>query len=442
MPDNPLEIIFPYGQTIECECGKTHRIEPEEVIYAPDAVQEVAGAVERFVRTPRAAVVMDARTGSIAGRRIVSSLIERGMEVDSIQVPDPPGGGDPVCDSETFDEVSLGCEKAECVIAAGSGVLCDLGKWAAFEQDIPFVCFATAASMNGYSSANVAATVNGVKTMVRARPPKVILSSPDVLRNAPYEMTASGLGDVLAKSVSSADWRMNQLLFGDYYCQRANALIAHIEVCIIREPALLARKDPSAIERLFDALLLTGTAMTMAESSAPASGGEHLVSHTLDMMAMRDRAAHDMHGRQVGIGTILASELYRRVLALETPRAEDVSGEIDAGFWGSSGSDIQRLYTKKAVRIRECAAMIQRAGTWDRLRTELGSMARPPHEIRDCLASARAAYRAADIGCSRKRLVQALLHAHEIRDRFTILDLARITGVLPGQAEEIVEEWA
>jgi glycerol dehydrogenase-like iron-containing ADH family enzyme len=62
--------------------------------------------------------------------------------------------------------------------------------------------------------------------------------------------------------------------------------------------------------------------------------------------------------------------------------------------------------------------------------------------MRDCLKRAGAAYRAEDIGCSRARLLRALLHAHGIRSRFTCIDLARLVGVLPEAAAEIVEEWA
>ena len=57
--------------------------------------------------------------------------------------------------------------------------------------------------------------------------------------------------------------------------------------------------------------------MTMAETSAPASGGEHLISHSLDMMSSIDGQPHDLHGRQVGIGTILAAACVFGGAALE-----------------------------------------------------------------------------------------------------------------------------
>ena len=69
-------------------------------------------------------------------------------------------------------------------------------------------------------------------------------------------------------------------------------------------------------------------------------------------------------------------------------------------------------------------------------------MLHPPERIHACLAAAGAACRAEDIGCSRDRLLAALTHGHEIRNRVTILDLALLAGIMPAAGAEIVEMWA
>jgi glycerol-1-phosphate dehydrogenase [NAD(P)+] len=431
-----------YGQTIQCECGKTHRVEPYEVVYDPEALSCLAPIAAPYAPDRSVVVLMDVRTGEVAGRAAAEVLRQEGWRVSEVVVPDPSPGQSPACDEDTYRTVLGQCREGAVILPAGSGVLSDLGKWVASDLDVPYVCFATAASMNGYSSANIAASIDGVKTVVRGRPPKAVLSTPAILRDAPYEMTAAGLGDVLAKSVSSADWRMNHVLFADYYCARCNALVAGIEPLVMDSPDRLRSRDAQAIGNLFEALLLTGVAMTMAETSAPASGGEHLVSHTLDMMSSVDGVPHGMHGSQVGIGTILTSELYRRVMAIESPNVAEVAVEIDGKFWGPLAGRVEKEYAGKTKRIQSAAAMISSPDTWDRLRSELSVFVRQPGRIRDCLETAGGAFRAEDIGCTRERLLAALLHAHEIRSRFTILDLARLLGVLPAAAAEIVEEWA
>ena len=134
--------------------------------------------------------------------------------------------------------------------------------------------------------------------MAVVRRPAAVLTSGDILRDAPFEMTAAGLGDVLAKSVSSTDWRLNHLLFGDYYCQRSVDLVAEVERLYMEHPAGIRDLEPGAVGALFQALLLTGVAMTMADTSAPASGGEHMISHSLDMVASASGGESHLHGSE------------------------------------------------------------------------------------------------------------------------------------------------
>jgi len=430
-----------YGQTIACECGKTHHIEPRRVIYERAALTRLHEALSECTTARRVAILMDSRTRDVVGETAAAMLRDYDWHVLEVVVPDPAKGPGPVCDDHTHDMLLCQMEAPDVILPVGSGVLSDLGKWIASDLNVPHVCFATAASMNGYASANVAATIKGVKSLLRGHPPKLVLSDPTILRDAPYAMTAAGLGDVLGKSVSSADWWMNHFLFGDYHCERSVSLIADLEPLYMNHPEDLRDRKPEAIAALFHSLLLTGVAMTMAESSAPASGGEHLVSHALDMMSFLDETDHDLHGSQVGIGTVLASEIYRRVLSIESPEFH-TPVSVDKGFWRALGDEIEAHYTAKIERLQKAAEMLSQGDVWDRLREEVKPLLRSPDEIRGCLQRAGAAFRAEHIGCSRERLLCALLHAHEIRSRFTIIDLARLVGLLPQAAEEIVEEWS
>lgn len=385
---------------------------------------------------------MDVRTREAAGAEAAAALADAGWDVAEVVVEDPSEGQSPVCDEETKQSLAARIARPDVIVTVGSGVITDLGKWLAFDAGIGFVSFATAASMNGYTSANVAATVGGVKTLIRARPAEAVLAAPAVLAGAPYEMTAAGLGDAMAKSVSSADWYLNHVLFGDYYCRSSVALTADIEPLYADHPGELAARNGRAISALFEALLLTGAAMTLAETSAPASGGEHLISHSLDMMAGLDGRGHDLHGRQVGVASVLSAELWRRVLEVESPRLVDPPAGVDRAFWGPLADAVAAHYGEKTARLAQAKEIIARGDTWDRLRRELSPVPATPGRLRDCLGAAAAACRAGDIGCDRPRLVSAFLHAHEIRSRFTVLDLGYLLGLLPRAASEIVAAWA
>ena len=431
-----------FGKTFQCECGRTHSIQPREAVYADDVLQRLPDVCARATDGRKVAVLMDVRTRAAAGAEVAAALAQAGWQVNELLVPDPASGKSPICDDVTHDALGRRLGQPDLILPVGAGVIGDLGKWFAQDGSLPYVPFATAASMNGYASSNIAPTLRGVKRLVYGHAPAAVLSAPAVLRDAPYELTASGLGDILAKSTSSPDWYLNHRLFGDYYCPRAVGLLADVEPLYLDHPQDLLARRPETVEALFMALLLAGVGMTMAETSFPASGGEHLIGHSLDMMASVDGAEHDLHGRQVGIGTILACEVYRRVLAVESPSFVEPAGKVDEPFWGPLAGVVAEQYDQKLDRLRAAPEIISRGHTWDRLRQELSAMVRPPERIRDCLAQAGAACRAEDINCDRPRLAQALRHAHEMRPRFTVLDLARLLGILPAATDDIVQTWA
>ena len=269
-----------FGRTFDCSCGRTHRIDPREVIYAEDAADRLGEVSARYAAGRRAVVLMDVRTGRAAGVQAAGKLAEAGWQVSEAVVEDPAEGSSPICDDLTRKTLSEWAGKMDLVVSVGSGVITDLGKWLAFDCGMAFVAFATAASMNGYTSANVAPTIQGIKTIIRARPPLAVLSSPGVLRDAPYELTAGGLGDALAKSVSSPDWYLNHLLFGDYYCEEAVGLIGHLESLYLRRPEDLRAGVPEAMKDLFEALLLTGVALDLIGSSTSARFAEEIAEFT------------------------------------------------------------------------------------------------------------------------------------------------------------------
>ncbi len=435
------------GTSFECECGRMHRVPIRRLTYASNAVQSLPETLRSGldnVRPRRAAVVADVRTWDICGGRAADTLRNAGMDVSQVIVPDRGGRG-PVCDEATCRSLveRLRLLGPEVVVAAGSGVVNDLSKWASFELKIPYVVVATAASMNGYSSANVAPTIAGVKMLIEARPPLAVLAEPAVIEQAPREMITAGFGDTIAKHQSNGDWIFNNLLLGEYYCGFCAGIVQEIEPLYLDCPEHIHQRRPEAIRGLFEALFWTGMAMTLVGTSVPASGGEHLLSHTLDMMAEVRGESHDLHGRQVGVGTLFSAALFERVLAVENPSLRDLPPEVDDAAWisPSVAASVREQYRAKQQRASLLREKIAQQGLWDRLRARLTVEMKGPRTIYNWLTRAGGATCAAEIGCSRERLRSAILHLHEIRKRFTIIDLAWLVGVMPAATDDIIDQW-
>lgn len=439
-PSPVTELFDALGPDIAREFSGTRDLLPRQLIWAEDAAVRLAAFLAAASKPSRAVVVCDVRTREVAGAAMAQALKGRGFAVEELLVPDERGLP-PVCDDVTLRRLQARPLRAELWVAAGSGVMNDLTKWLAGEAGLPYAVLATAASMNGYSAANVAPSIQGVKSLFRARAPLAIAADPRVVAQAPFELTTSGLGDVIAKPVSTADWLLNHHLSGEAFSPAVAAVINRLEPRYLGQPEALARREPEAVRALFEALIYSGCAMTLQGSSLPASGGEHLISHTLDMLAGVDGTRHDLHGRQVGVATLFAAALYQRVLALDAPVFRADPPPFDEARWGPLAAAVRVEWEKKKVKVREACAALSQPGRWNAVRGELAKVVKEPAAIKDCLRRAGAAHRWSDLGCTREGFLTAVNQCASMRARFTSIDLAWVTGVLPGAAEEIVAQW-
>lgn len=439
-----MEMIQLLGADVRRACADRLHLLPRRMLYSEDAAGALATDMKQDSAGNTALLLHDRRTFAAAAGPCLDAFKAAGWLVRTVEVPDGPGGASPVCDLPTKVSLEQALPDADVYVAIGSGVVNDLTKWLAGDGDKPYAVFATAASMNGYAAANVAATIQGVKSLSRARAPRIIAADPRVIRDAPPHMTTAGLGDLIAKPVSTADWLVNHLIFDEPYCPEIAGVIDRLEPGYTRAPQHLCAGDPTALRDLFTAIVLSGCAMTLQGSSLPASGGEHLISHTLDMKSHVEGTRHDLHdlhGRQVGVATIFAAAVYERIFSLKAPQFNPGALAFEKAYWGPLGDAVQEQYASAQSNARRAASWLRAPGRWQALRKTLQPVLRCPGDIKSCLRSAGGAHRVQDLGINRDIFVQAVHHAPCMRGRFTSLDLGYLVGILPNAIDEIVDEW-
>lgn len=433
------------GSAFDCECGRHHHVPTKSLFYTPQAYDILAQTVAESSTTDTCLIIADKRTWEAAGKDVHKSLASTDLKTSCLIIPDKDKES-PAADDAYRDYILEHAQETGLYIAVGSGVINDLVKWVAFLRNTPFITVPTAASMNGYASANVAATVDGLKVLFHAEACRAVFAVPQVINSAPDELTSSGLGDVLAKSVSSADWRLNQLIFHDYFCQYSVDLLKDLEPIYLENPDGIYQKDPVALKALFEALFYSSIAMTMTGTSSVASGGEHMISHTLDMIAGRDKQQHDLHGRQVGIGSILTAAIYEKVMEIDTPVFVDAPQQVNEEFWGSLSPIVEKEYRQKLVRIDEAANFLAIPENWQEMKNLIQPGLVSASRLKSCLSEAGAAHRFSDIRVDgfplkREKFVEVVKHANQMRQRFTILDLAVMLGIIPDALESLIEIW-
>lgn len=374
------------GMEYSCACGKSHKVDIQAIRVGSGVIQELPGIL-RDLGASHIFLVADNYTYEAAGRQVEQLLDQAGLayhkrvfQTETPLVPNEYALGSVLAAMTSQDDMLL---------AVGSGTLNDVTKYVSARTGMPYVIAATAPSMDGYASTVAPTILDGFKTTLPAVYPAAIVADVDILKDAPMPMLTAGFGDIIGKFTSLADWRLSHQLNGEYYCPEVAGVIeAAVETCAANAQAL-AQREPQAIQAVTEALILSGLAMGMVGVSRPASGAEHQMAHYWEMDALRRGEEHPLHGNAVGVGTVLAASLY-----------EMAAEYLPQGFAAPDKGQI--------------LACLQAAG----------SCADPK-----------------ELGIRRELCLESLLHAMELRDRFTVQKLLEQKGKLSLCAQELVARY-
>lgn len=374
------------GMEYSCACGKSHKVDIQAIRVGSGVIQELPGIL-RDLGASHIFLVADNYTYEAAGRQVEQLLDQAGLpyhkrvfQTETPLVPNEYALGSVLAAMTSQDDMLL---------AVGSGTLNDVTKYVSARTGVPYVIAATAPSMDGYASTVAPTILDGFKTTLPAVYPAAIVADVDILKDAPMPMLTAGFGDIIGKFTSLADWRLSHQLNGEYYCPEVAGVIeAAVETCAANAQAL-AQREPQAIQAVTEALILSGLAMGMVGVSRPASGAEHQMAHYWEMDALRREEEHPLHGNAVGVGTVLAASLY-----------EMAAEYLPQGFAAPDKGQI--------------LACLQAAG----------SCADPK-----------------ELGIRRELCLESLLHAMELRDRFTVQKLLEQKGKLSLCAQELVARY-
>lgn len=437
-----------FGQKWPCNCGRVHEVPMRAAIVARGALARVGKLCRDLGLGGPALLIADNTTWNIAGPGVATGLTKSKILSRRLIVP----GERPHADAQAAAVAAQTVAPSDAVIISiGSGTVTDLAKWAAFAHGKPHIAVATAPSMNGYASGIAALTENGLKTTRAVRTPVAVVADLDVLSTAPLDMIRAGLGDLLSKPVCNADWKLASIVCGEHFCMKPFELIRDIEHLYIDEAIGVGERRLEVIEALTWALILSGVSMVIAGSSAPASGGEHLISHFLDMHAGLEGREGDLHGAQVGVASLATAELYERLMSIDNIKPYE--GALDS-MWERSEEFIDHLrqiFGPKAEVVisefqKKCARQDQLLAQgrlirerWDEIRTAVRPFLMPTSQIRSVLNLAGAKIHYSDLGVDAVLFREALIFAMCIRNRYTVLDLAFAIGELEEWAEEVIK---
>ncbi len=448
--------------------------------------------------TPMSAAGRDLRT-------VVEQALDRSFAVEWVILG--PDDGLVHADEPTVAAAVAAAAGAGCVVTVGSGTITDIGK-AAAPAGTPLVTVQTATSVNGYADPFSVLLLRGVKRTTPSRWPDALVIDPAVLHDAPQDLNRAGTGDMMAMFTANADWYLASAIAGHdpvrpamrghhaglatadpgdpaagqpgdppYHPTVAGLVRTHgprlLELAAEaysgsptapRSPASSPPGDGSGVDvaecapdshpsdglaELAGILTLSGIAMGVAGSTAPASGMEHAVSHLLEMVAAARGEPASFHGTQVGVASIVAARTWVHVLrriadgGLDRPAAlpdpDAVAGRIGSAFAAvdPSGAMAAECFADYARKLRRLGSLGDPGGPLAALRATW----KAHHEVLDDIliepAALAAALRAAGLPvrfCDLAEPVDdetarwAVANCPLIRQRFGVADLALLLG--------------
>src|SRR4029077_20602553 len=228
-----------------------------------------------------------------------------------------------------------------------------------------YAVFGTAPSMNGYTSLSAAITEHGHKKSLPAAAPVGVFLDIAVLAAAPPRMIRSGLGDSICRPTAQADWLLAQLLLDQSYRRDPLLLLEADEAALLAKAGVLLAGDAGATELLARTLVLSGFGMTICGGSYPASQGEHLISHYIDMLGDPSWPA-SFHGEHIAVTTLTMARLQEAMLGEAPPvvSATPVTEQAMIGHFGAElGASCWEAFSKKRLDASAAASLSGKLAT-------------------------------------------------------------------------------
>lgn len=290
-----------------CSCGKEHYTGVREILIEAGAIEKLEeemlnGDLKEYISP---LVICDTNTHK-ATEEIMEDIYDRcqvlvldaeGLLADEQAVT--------IVENIMEDDIDL-------ILAVGGGTIHDISRFVAHKYKVPFISVPTAASVDGFVSTVAAMTWNGIKTTVPADAPMCVYADTNIFANAPKRLTASGAADMLGKYICLADWKISNVLTGEYFCSEIAEMEGKALKTVKSSLRAIAAGEEDACEKLMYALILSGIAVEMTGNSRPASCAEHHMAHLWEMEVLNGHL-DALHGEMVTMGAVLVLREYKRI---------------------------------------------------------------------------------------------------------------------------------
>ncbi|WP_027625725.1 iron-containing alcohol dehydrogenase [Clostridium lundense] len=430
-----------------CSCGKNHKTALEYVEISEDAIKKIPEFIEKK-SYKKIFMVADKNTYAAAGKQIEEEFYLANIKINKIVLDKE----EVVPNEESIMKIQLSMEdNYDLIIGVGTGTINDMCKYISYKLKINYIIVATAPSMDGFASVGAALIVNNLKTTYDTHVPTAIIADINVLSKAPMNMITAGLGDILGKYTCLCDWKISNIINGEYYCKEIVKMVERSIRKVVESADKVMCRSKEAISNITEALIGTGIAMSFVGNSRPASGSEHHISHYWEMKFLFRGRKPVLHGIKVGIGTVAVIKLYEMLLKeeIDFKKAVEIVGSYDQKTWeekmresyGCAANGVIQLEskTKKNSKVIHGKRIKKIEEHWAEITRVIKESLPSVKAIEDILTSLNAPINPNQVGVDYEMIKESILVAKEVRNRYTLLQLLWDLGIVDKMATKIAD---
>lgn len=418
--------------------------------FGENILDRVPGLMDKFFPGQKAIVIADMNTWKVAGETVYQELLKAGNQASYFIIPGNRFHAEwkyiEMLDKVIEDEKGI-------LVAVGSGVINDLSKLSSFRHGQQYICVATAASVDGFTSATASITdARGAKVSFKCQSPSIIVADTKVLAEAPTCLSAAGYGDLASKVTAGAEWMIADLFGTEPIVDQAWHLTQDYLMEMLSDPDGVRNGNTKVIEQLFLGLALCGVGVEVSGGDTRCvSCAEHLYNHYLDMTYHTFNGSSVSHGFQVSVGELTLCAFFDALLSMDLTKI-DVEKCVEA--WPSLEDEQKRALelfkdfpvptlgyeeiTKKwqpKEEVREQLLKIK--AEWPEFKEKLRKQVTPYSVMRDFFERAGAPTKPEDIGLTNADIRRMTDFVQLMRWRFNILDLAKRAGIYDELLEKV-----
>ena len=399
-----------------CSCGRTHELQTKLVVCEYGAQDNFDKYMEDIGLTGFRTVIYDTVTYNLPSVKRIKADQEIVLEAQGLH-----------SEKGMIEDMMTKLErKPDYIVVVGAGTLMDFGRYSAYKLDIPFVAIPTLVSSDGFTANICSIVIDGQKKSIPMVAPDAVICDLDIVKGAPMWLNISGVQDILSKHCSIADWKIANLVSGEYFCQMVCDMAQDALDVMVKCADDLRDGKPADFEAMAYAQMMSGLTMQILNHSRAASGAEHLIAHLVEMKPKGFENANGIHGRCVGVGTVLCAEEYHRLAeketievkpfeALDPAWVEEVFTErLAGGVFKENENDV--LNTFPAENLKE---------KWPEIRALIAKIP-TAEELIELFKALDAAYQLEDIGIDNNMKREALDVSAAIRNRLTLNRMRRL----------------